>query len=51
MRSDLNMSKLEEGDRKITLSPTKRVRFVNQDGFVTKIIPMNRRERRRAGIR
>jgi hypothetical protein len=32
-------------------SPTKLVRFVDKDGKVTKIVPMNRARRRKLGIR
>ena len=32
-------------------SPTKLVRVINSEGKVVKIVPMNRKQRRRLGIR
>lgn len=36
---------------KFTPSPTKIVRFIDKDGKVVKEVPMNRRERRKRGIK
>ncbi len=36
---------------KFTPSPAKIVRFINKEGKVIKVVRMNRKERRRLGIR
>lgn len=36
---------------KFTPSPTKMVRIVNENGRIIKLVPMNRAQRRKLGIR